>query len=197
MRNKPQEFLDKYSLVSTGTAKVPLLEYNDDIIVESEDVTRYIAANVPGEELVSGGISVERFLYLWHPVVDKYYSILTAGSEMSVNEAMDQFVGDLALLNSLLKDSEGPFLLGESFSVAECIAAPWVQRFFVTLLHYRSIDFDDILKKNQLEKTASWMKAVRERPSVVESKCCEDEMLAAAKCYYISYVTPGALCKDL
>ena len=88
---------------------------------------------MPGEELVSGGISVERFLDLWHPVVDKYYSILTAGSEMSVNKAMDQFVGDLALLNSLLKESEGPFLLGESFSVAECIAAPWVQRFFVTL----------------------------------------------------------------
>ena len=75
-------------------------------------------------------------------------------------------------------------------SVTECIAAPWVQRFFVTLPCYRNIYFHDILKKNQFERTASWMKAVRARSSIIESKCCEDEMLAAAKRYYVSYITP-------
>jgi hypothetical protein len=67
-------------------------------------------------------------------------------------------------------------------SVTECIAAPWVQRFFVTLPCYRNIYFHDILKKNQFERTASWMKAVRARLVFYHRKqVLQDEILAAAK----------------
>merc|ERR1711939_1275348 len=38
--------------------------------------------------------------------------------------------------------NRAPFLLGDDFSFAECICAPWVQRFFVTLPYFRGIDFD-------------------------------------------------------
>lgn len=201
MSDKPQEFIDKYAIVGSGTAQVPLLEYNGDTVIESEDVTKYVAKHVPGKMMLASddddGGAVEKFLDIWHSVVDEYYSVLTAGSEVTVKKSLVRLVKDLALLDSLLQESEGPFLLGTLFSVAECIAAPWVQRFFVTLPYFRNINFHDIFEENQFERTAVWMKAVRDRPSVIESKCPEEEMLAAAKRYYVSYVTPGAYCKRL
>jgi len=195
LSDKPQEFLEKYALVASGTAQVPLLECEGDVVVESEDVTKYIAENVPGKMLVWEEDAVERFLKIWHSVVDDYYFVLSAGSEGSVKKSLCRFVEDLASLDAILQESEGPYLVGSSFSVAECIAAPWVQRFFVTLPYFRNIDFNVVLEENQFVRTASWMKAVECRPSVVESKCPKDEMLAAAKRYYVSYVTPGSPCR--
>lgn len=197
LSDKPQEFLDKYALVSRGTAQVPLLEYENDLVVESEDVTKYIANNMPGEPLSFDAVAVERFLDTWHVAVDEYYSILSAGNEKSVERSFGRFVDLLATLDSLLQDESGPFLVGSSFSVAECIAAPWVQRFFVTLPNFRDIDFGRVLYENGFDRTASWMEAVRERPSVIESKCPDDEMLAAARRYYVSYATPGAPCMSI
>uniref|UniRef100_A0A7R9ZG78 GST C-terminal domain-containing protein n=1 Tax=Pseudictyota dubia TaxID=2749911 RepID=A0A7R9ZG78_9STRA len=96
-------------------------------------------------------------------------------------------------LNQITEVSEGgsgDFLLGDSFSLAECIAAPWVQRLFVTLPYFRSVDF----RKTVLpyKRTKKWMDAVRARSSVTVTKCPEDEIVAAARRYYVSYISPGS-----
>ena len=78
-----------------------------------------------------------------------------------------------------------------NFSFAECVAAPWVQRFFVTLPYFRGIDFEgDILRA--FDALPGWMRAVRDRASCRESICPEGEMIDAAKRYYVSYLSPGA-----
>ena len=179
-----------------GVAKVPLLEYNEDLVIESEEVTKCIANNLEGDALVCSGAEeacLERFLQIWYPVVDTYYSVLTATSESSVRGSLQRFKVALSSLESVLQESKSDEFVLDSFSVAECIAAPWVQRFFVTLPFYRNIIADELLA----ERTERWMKAVRNRPSVMASKCPEDEMLAAAERYYVSYVTPGAPCRSL
>jgi len=84
----------------------------------------------------------------------------------------------------------GDYLLGEHFSLAECISAPWIQRFFVTLPYFRDIDFVHELQRTG--RLSDWMKSVCARPSVIESKCPDSEMIAAAKRYYVSFITPGA-----
>jgi glutathione S-transferase len=97
----------------------------------------------------------------------------------------------LAVVDDLLRDRTGDFILGENFSYAECIAAPWIQRCYVTLPYFRGIDFeDDILSRFDFMST--WMRAVCDRPSCVTSRCPESEMIAACKRYYVSFVSPGA-----
>lgn len=54
---------------------------------------------VESHRLLSDGDNgaVDRFLDIWHDVVDEYYSILTAGNEKSVKRSFTRFVDKLAL----------------------------------------------------------------------------------------------------
>ena len=140
---------------------------------------------------------IEHFLSQWYPTVDKYYNLLTATSLNEIKECERDFQNALKSLENIFNDennnysNDGDFLLGQHFSLAECISAPWIQRFYVTLPYFRGIDFD-LEMKNNMSRLSTWMKAVCKRPSVTSSKCPEDEMIAAAKRYYVSYITPGA-----
>mmetsp|Transcript_15245 Transcript_15245/g.28492 ORF Transcript_15245/g.28492 Transcript_15245/m.28492 type:complete len:156 (+) Transcript_15245:608-1075(+) len=144
----------------------------------------------PGQKLEE----IEQFLHIWHQVVDDYYDVLTAVSEMSVESQKKKFLKSLQdLQGTLTVSNAGPFVLGDTFSVAECIAAPWVQRFFVTLPYFRKIDLDHVIRNDtDYEKVVNWMDAIRTRPSVARTACPPEEMLAAAQRYYVSYFSPGS-----
>ena len=162
-------------------------------MIESTVVARYIAQNVGGPELYPRTPDdldrIERFLSIWADVETTYYDLLRASSDAQVEERRAVFVERLAAVDELL--DRAPFLLGDDFSFAECVAAPWVQRFFVTLPYFRGIDFEgDVLRA--FDSLAAWTRAVRDRASCQESICPEGEMLDAAKRYYVSYLSPGA-----
>ena len=193
--NKPDDFLDKYRL-ATGNSRgmVPLLEDGETLVVESDVVAKYVAENFGGAALYPSDAvdQIEDFLDNWHSIVDKYYDVLSATSQKSATDKEKIFTKSFSALEAqFLEGGAGDFLLGDNFSVVECICGPWIQRFFVTLPYYRSLD----LEKTVLPSYPSverWMQAVRRRPSVMESKCDEQEMLAAAERYYVSFVSPGA-----
>ena len=176
----------------SGTALVPLLEHGQELVIESTVVARYIARHVGGPELYPRTPNdlerIERFLARWADVETTYYDLLRASSDAQAEERRALFVDRLAAVDELL--DRAPFLLGDDFSFAECIAGPWVQRFFVTLPYFRGIDFDDVLRA--FDALPGWMRAVRDRASCRESICPEGEMLDAAKRYYVSYLSPGA-----
>ena len=179
--------------MGSGTALVPLLEHGQELVIESTVVARYIAQYVGGPELYPRTPDdlerIERFLARWADVETTYYDLLRASSDAQVEERRALFVDRLAAVDELL--DRAPFLLGDDFSFAECVAAPWVQRFFVTLPYFRGIDFEgDILRA--FDSLAAWTRAVRDRASCQESICPEGEMLDAAKRYYVSYLSPGA-----
>mmetsp|Transcript_26595 Transcript_26595/g.37455 ORF Transcript_26595/g.37455 Transcript_26595/m.37455 type:complete len:151 (+) Transcript_26595:389-841(+) len=136
-------------------------------------------------------LRIDNFLKCWDSVVDSYYTYLCASSESSAKSGQEEFSESLVKLEEQLS-GDGHFCLGKTFSIAECIAAPWVQRFFVTLPYFRGVDFSQDVLPARCKKVARWMSAVRERPSVIASACPEDEMLEAAKKYYVSFVSPGA-----
>ena len=191
---------------------VPLLEHGQELVIESTVVTRYIAQHVGGPELYPRSAEdlerIERFLSCWTDVETTYYDLLRASSDAQAEERRALFVDRLAAVDELL--DRAPFLLGDDFSFAECICAPWVQRFFVTLSgavsgssrrrrshhlprrpYFRGIDFEgDILRA--FDSLAAWTRAVRDRASCQESICPEGEMIDAAKRYYVSYLSPGA-----
>ena len=172
---------------------VPLLEHGQELVIESTVVARYIAEYVGGPELYPRTPDdlerIEGFLSRWTDVETTYYDLLRASSEAQAEERRALFVDRLAAVDELL-GARAPFLLGEDFSFAECIAGPWVQRFFVTLPYFRGIDFDEVLRA--FDALPGWMRAVRDRASCRESICPEGEMINAAKRYYVSYLSPGA-----
>ena len=178
--------------MGSGTALVPLLEHGGQYVIESSVVARYIAQHVGGPELYPRTAEdlerIERFLSIWADVETTYYDLLRASSDAQAEERRALFVDRLAAVDELL--DRAPFLLGDDFSFAECIAGPWVQRFFVTLPYFRGIDFDDVLRA--FDSLAAWTRAVRDRASCRESICPEGEMINAAKRYYVSYLSPGA-----
>jgi glutathione S-transferase len=197
---KPDDFVDKYRQAS-GSARasglVPLLEYKDDLVIESEVVAQYVAQHIaetdelyPDSSDPAACQRMDDFLSRWHPVVDKYYHLLRATSTDTARKREQAFAKSLISLEEAFPEN-GDCFLGESFSLAECICAPWVQRFFVTLPYFRGIDFET-KSLSKVPRVARWMKAVCLRPSVLESKCPEDEMLAAARRYYVSWVSPDA-----
>lgn len=192
---------------------MPLLEHGIDdelLVIESDAVAKYVAQNIPG---VDGGgrgegsmcpetaeeeALVDSFLEGWSRVTDAYYDVLRAASQEEAERRTVSYVKSLGAVDDLLvgrrlEDGGGPFLLGHRFSYAECIAAPWIQRFYVTLPHFRGIDdFEsDILWGNDLDDLSIWMRAVCERPSCAASACTEGEMIAACERYYVSFVSPG------
>ena len=208
LNNKPNDFLQKYQLASGsasyGRGLVPLLEHDDNLVIESDAVTKYVAQYIEGmnengdtmyptnkedEELI------DVFLNEWSSVTDTYYNVLTATSQKQVVKQKLSYIQSLQSIEKILeqRNDDGDYLLGPNFSYAECIAAPWVQRFYVTLPYFRGINFkEDILLSNNLYRLSNWMEAVCNRPSCMESKCPEEEMIAACKRYYVSFVSPGA-----
>lgn len=187
----------KYREATGGNARglVPLLEYDDNLVVESDVIAKYVAENIAKTDVMYPPSSCEKidgFLELWYPVTDSYYDLLRATSIKAAQRCETEFLRSLGCIENELDAADGDFLLGGVFSLAECISAPWIQRCFVTLPYFRGIDVVERMTLKRLPRTVKWMKAVCKRSSVVESKCPEDEMLAAARRYYVSFVTPGA-----
>jgi glutathione S-transferase len=199
LSDKPDDFLEKYRLAAgspVASGMVPLLEHQEQLVIESDVVAKYVAQNVgendgmyPATTNPEACQTIDQFLSTWYPIVDKYYDLLCAGSVQSAKKRQEIFADSLSVLESQLLDDG--FLLGDTFSLAECICAPWVQRFFVTLPYFRGIDFQEQIL-SPYPNVARWMAAVSSRPSVLESKCDEEEMLNAARRYYVSFVSPDA-----
>ena len=83
-------------------------------------------------------------------------------------------------------------MLGEAFSTAEVVAAPWVERMALMLPHWRNVDVFALCDSHGLTLTSKWLRAVLARPSVVATSAGKDEMALAARRYFVDYVSPGA-----
>ncbi len=177
-----------------------MLEHDGNLVIESDIVAKYVAQVIDGRDGMGENMypedgeacqHIEKFHQVWEYVTSEYYGILTANTQDEVNIRRESFTKTLIEINDLLKNYDGDFILGDNFSYAECISAPWIQRAFVTLPYFRGIDFEeDIL--SEMKHVSNWMRAVCERPSCVETRCPESEMIAAAKRYYVSFISPGA-----
>lgn len=205
MSDKPPEFLETYQRASGrgyGAGLVPLLEHGDNLVIESDVVAKYVSQTIQGVDGKGDGLYptnnqedeelIESFQNKWERVTDSYYSVLTATSQREVERCKVYYFQNLELIDQLLRQrDDGDFLLGTEFSYAECISAPWVQRMYVTLPYFRGIDFEEEIL-SRFDYLPIWMGAICNRPSCVGSICPEEEMIAACKRYYVSYLSPGA-----
>lgn len=201
--------MEKYQHASGrayGAGLVPLLEHGDDnLVIESDVVAKYVAQHIEGMDGKGDDLYptnnqededlIQLFMKKWARVTDTYYSVLTATSQEEVEMRKASYIQSLEAIDNLLKQrSDGVYLLGSNFSYAECISAPWIQRFYVAFPYFRGIDFQEgiLLSNNNFDCLSNWMGAVCKRPSCVASICPEEEMIAACKRYYVSFISPGA-----
>ena len=196
LKRKPAEFLE---LSPTGL--VPLLQLEDgSVVTESVPVARRIATALDKSGRLMPGEAASRidsFCQHWTAKVEPaYYDILRAGSEPQVHVATAAFVSTLSQVEKRLQgaatDAAAPaaFLLGDDFSLAEAIAAPWVERMLLMLPYWRGIDAVALCEQHACPRTAQWLQAVAARPSVQQTSAGEAEMARAAKLYYVDYASP-------
>ena len=87
-------------------------------------------------------------------------------------------------VEQLVKDYQGPFYLGEQFTVADIAVAPYFDRMIV-LKHYR--DFE-VPREGPTAKWHEWSENVLNRPSVAATRQDRDRIIEAYKRYAECYV---------
>lgn len=121
-----------------------------------------------------------------------YFPILRARDEASLETALHQFKSGLynadiflrtmgSSSSSIKGQNNGPFLFGNQFTLAECNAAPFVQRACMVLPMGigggRPISPLDICDDLGLVRLKLWMEAVIDRPSVKATGLPEEIMM--------------------
>mmetsp|Transcript_32731 Transcript_32731/g.64854 ORF Transcript_32731/g.64854 Transcript_32731/m.64854 type:complete len:141 (-) Transcript_32731:263-685(-) len=119
-----------------------------------------------------------------------YWPILRAKGEAR-EAAIETYKQDLTGIDVFLSrvgEGSGPFLLGDRFSIAECNAAPFVQRACTILPSFtgrgemgngegKSVDLLELCDELNLVRLKMWIKAVLARPSVVHTGVSNEDMV--------------------
>jgi len=205
--NKPPEFLEVYSRANPipgERAKVPVLEVEPGglAITESLIVTDYLAEAHPEAGLMPSACEDRALVRLFSEVCGSstfaYWSVMMArnsnnnsdNNDDETSEAFEtavaEFTERLVKANAFLEaraSRDGPFLFGERFTLAECNAAPFVQRACNVLSAYTgekhgcpSVDPMAICEARGLTRLQQWMAAVLAHPSVKSLELSSDEM---------------------
>jgi len=200
LQNKPKEFVDLYAVSNPlpgARAKVPLLEVTDGtdraVLCESLIVTEYISERYGGGALLPPRFEDRARAKLFTELCAtsfSYWSIIRAKGEAreAAIETYRQELTGIDIFLSRVGEGSGPFLLGDRFSIAECNAAPFVQRACAILPSFtgkgemgngegKSVDLLEICDELKLVRLKMWIEAVLARPSVVHTGVSREDMV--------------------
>jgi glutathione S-transferase len=206
LENKSQEFLDLYAMSNPlpgARAKVPLLECktreNDSdedsssvsFLCESLVVAEFVAEQFgsPDQNQLLPASAIDRAtMRLFTELCGSSFSyvpLLRAKEGDKLDAAIKSFQDGLVATNAFLKHhNSDPFLLGNQFTLAECNAAPFVQRACIILPAFTSkksspvvVNPMDICDELGLDHLKKWMQAVLVRPSVIDTGVPEEILL--------------------
>lgn len=198
LQDKSPEFQDLYAVANPlpgARAKVPLLEVqkgsNDDVLLVTESL---VVADYIAEEFGNDNTKKNKNLPLL-PTSAKdraatrlftelcgggfgYFPILRAPAGEPREAAVQSLKDGLVNANAFLQHHHsGPFLLGERFSLAECNAAPFVQRACTILPAFCQVDPLQLCDELELTHLQRWMEAVLARPSVIDTGVTMEKLL--------------------
>jgi len=206
LQNKPKEFCELYERanpIPNARAKVPVLEAREEdefgqsvVITESLVVVDYLAERYPNSGLTPTSSEDRATMRLFSELCGassfSYWNILRAKGDEKFESAVQEFKQGLINTNTFLEkkgDPNGPFLFGNQFTLAECNAAPFVQRACNVLPAFtgkgeaETSECDSILvdpiklcEEEGLTRLKSWISAVLTRPSVKHAELSREEM---------------------
>lgn len=116
-----------------------------------------------------------------------YFPLLRAKGDVEFNAALKTLENSFVSTDAFLKRSnqDGPFLLGDQFTLAECTVAPFVQRCCTILPAFtgkeknsqKLVDPLEICNRLGLDRLKLWIEAVCSRPSVKASGVPSDDII--------------------
>jgi len=110
-----------------------------------------------------------------------FYSMLLRQEPEEQEKAKQKLV---LAIEQLVKDYEGPFYMGDEFTVADIAVAPYFDRMIV-LKHYRNFE---VPPDGATAKWHEWSNNVLERPSVAVTRQDRERIVEAYKRYAKCYV---------
>jgi len=190
LQDKPADFVEKYREANpnpSSSAKVPILQVGETVLVESMVITEYIADHF-GEQGNAGflpptaeGRAKARLMVELSPFGSTFGILAKRNEPEALKTELSELRAQLHSFNDFLNvhaSAASPFLLDE-FCTAEAMLAPFLQRFCTLLPHYCGDEADVRLwcKEDGLEKLGAWIEAVTARPSVVETGVGSEAMI--------------------
>mmetsp|Transcript_14489 Transcript_14489/g.28041 ORF Transcript_14489/g.28041 Transcript_14489/m.28041 type:complete len:314 (+) Transcript_14489:46-987(+) len=140
---KPAFYME--SVNPSGT--VPCLYDDGNAVFESLICAEFVEDKFPGQGttlLPSDAFeraAVRMVIGYWDKAIPLLYRLLRNPDESKDEEIVKDLKSALAKVNSAFeKQSEGPYFLGDRFSLADLAIAPFIDRLSVVLPHYRSFD---------------------------------------------------------
>ena len=194
LQDKPQHFIELYQRanpVPAASAKVPLIQViNDDnekdfLLCESLVVAEYIAEVYGTDSLGASSPEDQARVRLFTELCGSafsYFPLLRSrasnGDGVLDSAALESFKEGLVAADAFLRGvtKEGAFLLGERFSLAECNAAPFLQRCCAILPEFTGIHPLQLCDEQGLGRLKDWIAAVLARPSVVKTGVSMESM---------------------
>jgi len=174
LQDKPANFTSLYTVAcadETARAKVPVLEVGDDVLIESMVICEYLDEMANSEVAAIDKANARLFAALAQPALSMIPILKAEPGSLEEEKAVQDVCDKLIALDRYLENhasSDGPFLLGQSFSIAECALAPFAQRFATVLPGLRpDLDPYALISDRGLARLGVWLKAVTNRDSCV------------------------------
>eukprot|EP00933_Yihiella_yeosuensis_P000266 TRINITY_DN10041_c1_g1_i1.p1 TRINITY_DN10041_c1_g1~~TRINITY_DN10041_c1_g1_i1.p1 ORF type:complete len:569 (-),score=95.43 TRINITY_DN10041_c1_g1_i1:129-1811(-) len=156
---KPMDFLMKNPM-----GLLPVAEIDGTLITESNEILRALEAQFPDRILVPAGRGqeVDQLLRLERQIFSSWFSWLRSPFGDKDNRA--NFLQDLKQVELRLQSTskDGPFFLGESFSIVECHFASFLERMAASLAYFKGFRMRGNPEYKALE---AWFQAMEELDS--------------------------------
>jgi glutathione S-transferase len=166
-------------------AKVPLLQDGSAVFCESLVVAEYIAEQYCND-LLPPTAQERAIMRLFTELCGSSFSYfpLLRQKDEKLDAAVESFKDGLINVDTFLSklgNNKGPFLFGSRFSLAECNAAPFVQRACTILPAFtggaKPINPIEICEDLGLTRLKQWIEAVLSRQSVVATGVAKEDMV--------------------
>ncbi|KAG5253144.1 In2-1 family protein [Salix suchowensis] len=147
--------------------KVPSLEHKGKIIGESLDLIKYLESNFQGPSLLHED-----------PAKKEFTAELLSYTDTFNRTVFTAFKGDMAkeAENALHKFDDGPFFLGQEFSLVDIAYITFVERFYIFL---SEVFKHDITAGRP--KLAAWIEEVNKIEAYKQTKTDPKEMIETSK----------------
>ncbi len=156
----------------SATGLLPVMELDGEVVIESDVIIQTLEdrfpdavpllplAKDPNAGMVSPLLRLERELF------SAWLRWLT-GSTTTNDRSKLAFENVLGRVESALGESGGPYFLGETFSLIDCIFAPFMERMAATLCFYKGFVMRDHPQYKNVER---WFRAMEGRESFLNIK---------------------------
>eukprot|EP00930_Biecheleria_cincta_P028111 TRINITY_DN19603_c0_g1_i1.p1 TRINITY_DN19603_c0_g1~~TRINITY_DN19603_c0_g1_i1.p1 ORF type:complete len:328 (+),score=43.88 TRINITY_DN19603_c0_g1_i1:60-986(+) len=157
--------------------QLPALENGGEKVHDSTVLLEYVHEAFIGPPLLPTSPYARAQVRLWSKHVDlhivpNYERLLAAHDQETRSLAREDLLRGLSEFQSVMAPlTEGPFFLGDDFSMADMALAPWWQRMCSVLRAYRKFD------PTAFPRLQAWFEAVEARPSFAQTSVDPEKLI--------------------